>query len=249
MRTVPLPRELALRIGLAARVLPDDGLNRLMDVLIEALGLPLTEAKLLGLAFGELRSAADGILAGVPRAVLREALGYLRGCTSVSIVEDVPSSPEPYDDGDMPQSIRLAVASDSGETLNGSFSTCAAFLIYQVSAREIRLIDRRPPPPANRKSSRDALRTVLIGDCHLLYAQILGTPATARLMRAGIHPVRIAQGGPAREQLAILQRVLRGHPAPWLVRAMGEDGVLPQRVGRALPLLVPAGALTASSNS
>ncbi|MBK1680723.1 hypothetical protein CKO20_10125 [Rhodocyclus tenuis] len=45
----------------------------------------------------------------------------------------------------MPGSVRVAVAADADESLSRSFGNCRAFLIYQVSASAIRLIDRRLP--------------------------------------------------------------------------------------------------------
>jgi len=233
-----LSPHLALRIGLAARALPEAGLQPLINALIDTLGLPLTEAKLERLNIGKLRTAADGLLADMPRAALRQALGYLQGRTPVTIIEDTPPLLEPYDDGEMPDSLRLAIACDHGERIDGNFATCSAFLIYQISAREIRLIDRRVAPAGNRKSDRDALRVVLIDDCHLLYAKTLSNPVSARLMAAGIHPVGFPAGGMARDKLNELQKILLGHPAPWLARAMGIPLLLPSRLGIAGPVLI-----------
>jgi len=233
-----LPSHLALRIGLAARAMPGAGLQQLMNALIDALGLPLTEEKLDRLNVGNLRTAADGLLAGVSRAELRQALGYLQGRTPVSIIEDTPLLLASYEEGEMPDSLRLAVASDHGERIDGNFATCTAFLIYQVSGREIRLIDRRPAPAGNRKSGRDALRATLIDDCHLLYAKSLSNPGSARLMVCGIHPVTFPEGGMARDKLNDLQKILLGHPAPWLARAMGQSQALPPRLGKSGPVLI-----------
>jgi len=238
MNTPRLPPHLALRIGLAARALPEVGLQSLMEALVGELGLPLSEEKLARLNVGTLRSAAQGRLATQPRALLRVALNYLQGRTPVSIIEDTPPQLAAYEEGDMPDSLRLAVASDFGERIDGNFATCTAFLIYQVSAREIRLIDRRSAPIGNRKSGRDALRAALLDDCHLLYAQSLSNPASARLMANGIHPVSFPAGGQARAKLAELQKVLGGHPAPWLARAMGSSLALPPRLGMDEPVLI-----------
>lgn len=244
-----LSPHLALRIGLAARSLPEGGLQPLMNALIDVLGLPLTEEKLDGLNVGKLRTAADGLLADQPRAALRQALGYLQGRTPVTIIEDTPPQLERYDEGDMPDSLRLAVASDFGECVDGNFATCAAFLIYQVSAGEIRLIDRRPAPAGNRKSGRDALRTALLDDCHLLYAKVLSNPASACLMAAGVHPVSFSEGGMARERLSELQKVLSGHPAPWLARAMGHSMALPPRQGMGGLVLIHSREPTAATST
>lgn len=87
MRKGGLSRDLALRIGLAARCLPEPDLPLLMSVLLDSLGMPLTEPKLNSLSFQQLRTGAAGTLAGQPRAVLRRVLGYLRGTLQASIIK------------------------------------------------------------------------------------------------------------------------------------------------------------------
>ena len=48
----------------------------------------------------------------------------------------------------------------------------------------------------------------------------IGGPAAAKVVRAGIHPVKIPAAGSARETLARLQETLR-LPPPWLAKVMG----------------------------
>lgn len=127
----------------------------------------------------------------------------------------------------MPGSVRVAVAADADESLSGSFSNCTAFLVYQVAPGEVRLIDRRLPDTSLTKTGRDAARAALIDDCNLLYAIGVGNPATALLMREGIHPVQCAEGGLAREHMAKLQHVLAHRPPPWLQRASRQQPAPP----------------------
>ena len=54
-------REVALRIGLAARTLPDIEPAQLMQVLVKALGMPLSEEKLTRLTVRELQEAAESV--------------------------------------------------------------------------------------------------------------------------------------------------------------------------------------------
>lgn len=248
MRLPALSRELALRIGLAARALPGTGLPELMQALLDTVGLPLTEEKFASLSVTKLRAVANSPLATAHRAALRQALAHLQGRIPVVIGEDIPRPLAGYEDGEMPDSLRLAVASNNGERIDGNFGTCTHFLIYQISVSEIRLIDRRPAPAGNRQSGRDALRAALLDDCHLLYAKTLSNPANARLMAAGIHPVSFPAGGLAREKIGELQKILGGHPPPWLARAMGTTMALPPRLGLGGPVLIYAQEATLAVN-
>ncbi len=116
----------------------------------------------------------------------------------------------------MPGSIRVACASRGGERVDGHFGSCPLFLVYRVSADQVRLIDART---ADDAASAD--RAVLIEDCHILYIRSIGGPAAAKVVKAGIHPIKIIEDGEAPELLAQLQKVLAASPPPWLAKAMG----------------------------
>lgn len=124
----------------------------------------------------------------------------------------------------MPDSIRVAFASNSGERLDGHFGSCARFLIYQVSRSAARLIDVRPvaEPAGPTTDERNAYRVGLVKDCHILYVVSIGGPPAARVVNAGIHPLKHPQPIETRELLAQLQDVLGGTPPPWLAKAMGS---------------------------
>lgn len=129
--------------------------------------------------------------------------------------------PQPYRCGDLPDSIRVAFCSDSGERLDGHFGSCRQFLIYQISAREARLIELReaPAPLGHLKGEDNILRRVtLITDCHLLYVLSIGGPAAARVINRGVHLLKPSQGGSLQTQLEALQQMLERGPPPWLAR-------------------------------
>jgi nitrogen fixation protein NifX len=215
-----LSQELALRIGMAARVLPDIDPGRLMTVLVDAVKMPLTEQKLETLTVQKLRSAGDGALQNISLPALKEAIDYLWGNIGVEAAEDAAPEPVAYQEGDMPGSIRIAVASNSGQKVNGHFGTCTRFLVYQVSADELRLIEvRRPGKPAEGQE-KNAYRADMVRDCDLLYVMSIGGPAAAKVVRADVHPVKVPEGGDAKDVLVRTQETLKSNPPPWLARAM-----------------------------
>lgn len=220
MNNTPLDRDIALRIGLAARALPGMLPGELVAVLVAAVGLPLSQEKLAGLKMKDLRAAGGERLIALPPESLKSALKLLKG--EEAAPADLPPV-SPYADGDMPGSIRVAVASNSGEELNGHFGSCARFLVYQLSPAEIRLIELRDAASGGEGDDRTAFRAGLIGDCQVLFTQSIGGPAAAKVVKRGVHPIKQAAGGPARDLLAELQQVLAGSPPPWLARAMGQE--------------------------
>lgn len=225
MSAQPLTREVALRIALASRVLPGIDPRRLLEVLIERLGAPLTEKRLAKITVTDLKTGfasvdgeEDGEETGIDMEYFKQAVTYLWGEETVE--PDLPT-PSPYNEGDMPGSIRVACASNGEELLDGHFGSCPRFLVYQVSPEEVRLIDLRSTEGADSSDDKNAFRANLVKDCHVLYVQSIGGPAAAKVVKAGIHPIKIPEGGQAREAIENLQTVLTGTPPPWLAKVMG----------------------------
>ncbi|MBI5109095.1 MAG: dinitrogenase iron-molybdenum cofactor biosynthesis protein [Rhodocyclales bacterium] len=220
--TPSITREAALRIALAARELDDVAPRDLVSALAERLDLPLTETKLKSVTVADLQMILQGddvIVTGVPRENLKHAVRLLWG---EGVTGSELPTVAPYADGDLPGSIRVACASNNGDLLDGHFGSCERFLIYQVSPSELRLVDIRPTLEADHAEDRNVARAELIRDCQVVYVQSIGGPATAKVVRAGIHPVKVNAGGEAGSTIARLQHALLS-PPPWLARIMGVE--------------------------
>jgi nitrogen fixation protein NifX len=161
-------------------------------------------------------------------AAYKEAVRILWG--ELSPEDDVPTIQD-YQPGDMPGSIRVGVASNDGELLNGHFGSASRYLIYQVSSSEARLIAVRSAALADRSSDKNAFRVSLIADCRILYVVHVGGPAAAKVIKADIHLIQVPEGGLAREVLQRIQQVIGGRSAPpWLRKALaaGESAARAQ---------------------
>ncbi|MDO6805033.1 dinitrogenase iron-molybdenum cofactor N-terminal domain-containing protein, partial [Wenyingzhuangia sp. 1_MG-2023] len=79
---------------MASRLLPDIALAEWMDILIRAVGLPLTPQRLGRLRLNRLRQAGRGALKPVDDDTLRQVIALLRG-QGVDMRQSVPS-PQPY---------------------------------------------------------------------------------------------------------------------------------------------------------
>lgn len=220
MTNATLNKEIALRIGLAARELPDTDPRRLLDVLADAVGLPPTAKSLSGLTVKSFKAAADGALADIDTAAVKTALAYLKG--EMGAAADPLPEIEPFADGDMPGSVRVACASNKGEKLDGHFGSCRRFLVYQVSQAEVRLIDVRAVDDAEAADDKNGYRSGLIEDCQLLFVASIGGPAAAKVVRAGVHPIKKPEMGDARSELQALQPRIGPDAPPWLAKVMGQ---------------------------
>jgi len=218
----PISKDVALRIALAARSLPDTDVKRVIKVLADTIGLPPTPKKLSALTVKSFKAAADGEFSDLASDVIKEALSFLKGDKSFDEKDKAPEI-EKYKEGEITDSIRVACASNQGEELDGHFGSCARFLIYQVSATEMRLIDVRSTNGPESRDDKNAYRASLVEDCQLMFVASIGGPAAAKVVKAGVHPVKYLEGGSARDRIAALQKAIVESPPPWLAKAMGHD--------------------------
>lgn len=218
----------ALRIALAARTL--DGVDtrvftaRLGKRIAGRLGLPINEDKLLSVTVTEIKLLLVGedtvenmVEPDQDMDSIKRAVRYLWG-------DDDGDGEVPVAEAalDLPGSLRVAIASNSAENLDGHFGSALRYLVYQVSRDDVRLVDVRSTTEADASSDRNAARAAMIRDCQILYIQSIGGPAAAKVVRAGVYPVKVTTPGPAREAIAKLQTILDA-PPPWLARVMGVE--------------------------
>jgi nitrogen fixation protein NifX len=218
----PLTRELALRIGLAARVLPDANAKDLLDLLADCIGLPLTEEKMADISLQQFQSAYVTRFSKSDESALTQALQLLKTDPDI---QATPLQTAIYQDGDMPGSVRIACASNDGVNVDGHFGSCSQFLVYQVSADEIRLIDARATdiPAGLEVDDKNVYRAELIQDCQVLYVASVGGPAAAKIVKLNIHPMKLPSIESIGNIIQQLQQVIAGTPPPWLAKIMGIE--------------------------
>jgi len=224
-RTMPITQEAALRVALASRAMPNVTLPRLIALLQSHLGEQIDTDNLrsitvtnLKTGLGSMDGEEDDEDMGIGIDAMKLAVRILWG--EVQDDENLPQA-EPYTDGDIPDSLRVAIASDSGNELNGHFGSCLRYLVYQVSATESRLIGVRSALEADFAEDKNLFRCQLIGDCHVLYVVSIGGPAAAKVIRADIFPIKLPNGGPAPEVIGRFQQALADSPPPWLAKILG----------------------------
>ncbi|NJO18065.1 MAG: dinitrogenase iron-molybdenum cofactor biosynthesis protein [Thioploca sp.] len=210
----------ARRIAYAAHCLPQIELHTFVMELVKQMVLPITEEKLAQVTVVDLNNwfANQTKMTSVLEVDgLERARRYLCGEEKTD-----PTIPVPQLDivGEIPGSLRVAVASNTGEMLDGHFGSCPRFLIYQVGLAAVHLVEVRSTQTLDKAKDKNAARVDLIRDCAILYVQSIGGPAAAKVVYAGVHPVKFPAGGAAREALTRLQTTLTS-PPPWLAKILG----------------------------
>lgn len=221
--TVNMNRETALRIALAARAMPGISVGQLLEILHQRIDGELTEESLQTVTVTDLKTGfasadgeEDGEDIGIGLPAMKDAVRILWG-EHVTEALPQPVAPDSLAEG----SIRVAIASNNGERLDGHFGSCLRFLVYQVSPTGKALVAIRSALEADFAEDKNAYRAELIADCQVLYVVSIGGPAAAKVVKTGIYPMKKIDGGQADEILAELQQVMASAPPPWLAKLLG----------------------------
>ncbi len=207
----------ALRVALASKSLPNIDLRSLLGLLIQHLGEPLTETKLVGLSPKAFRLMVSSLGSGPTRREVSSALDVL--CNP-----EVSDASAPEVTADQPISgpkLKVALTSNQGEMVNGHYGSCLRVLIYEVNESEHQLVEVREMPTEKKGEERAIAMLDRVRDCHMLFTLSIGGPAAARVTRANIHPIKKMTPMSAQEVLSDLSNVIATNPPPWIKRILG----------------------------
>jgi nitrogen fixation protein NifX len=117
--------------------------------------------------------------------------------------------------------MKVAFTSSDGICVDCHFGSSEAFFVWEVAPDRARCLGGRAVPDRDGQEDRIVARANLLVDCAIVCTAQIGGPAAAKLVARHIHPIKTAAETPVAEIVQRLQGVLRGHPAPWLRKAMG----------------------------
>ena len=208
------------RLIALAQAVPEVEQGILFDWISGALNGPLSTAQLEKLTVETLQSQAPAELAGFSNARWQVLLECLQG--------ELPVHLDPKPAVAEADALRVAFSSNDGLHVNGHFGNCHLFFIYQVTGNGSQLIDIRHFV-ADESLEDNETRARLLHSCHLLFCEAIGGPAAGRIIRHGIHPVKIKKDNRISTQLDALQELMQGQLPPWLAKALGRKDDLGKR--------------------
>ncbi len=125
--------------------------------------------------------------------------------------------------------MKVAFTSSDGICVDCHFGSSEAFFVWEVDLDRAHCLGPRSVPDRDGQEDRIVARANLLSDCAIVCTEQIGGPAAAKLVARHIHPIKTAGATPVTEIVQRLQGVLRGHPAPWLRKAMGMAPPEPDR--------------------
>jgi nitrogen fixation protein NifX len=113
--------------------------------------------------------------------------------------------------------LRIAVATTDGTCIDEHFGRCRRFDVYDLDATRVELAETRDLGPAvSHEQGAVESRLAAIRDCAIVHVTSIGAGAAARVVNAGVMPLKLPEGTPVAEAVSRLQTVLAGTPPPWL---------------------------------
>ncbi|MCE0495410.1 NifB/NifX family molybdenum-iron cluster-binding protein [Vibrio salinus] len=227
MQSSLISQEAALRVAIASRLLPNIELSSLLGLLIQHLGEPLSEAKLVGLSPKAFRVMVGSLGDGPTRKEVTSALAVLTNPEASDVGAPEVKSAPPLTG----PKLRVAITSNQGEMINGHYGSCMRVLIYEVNHETHQLIDVREIKSDLKGEGRAIYMVDLIRDCQILFTLSIGGPAAARVTRADVHPIKKTTPVSADVALSELSDVIKYKAPPWLRKVMGlepEHHIVPE---------------------
>ncbi|MCA0994639.1 nitrogen fixation protein NifX [Alloyangia pacifica] len=124
--------------------------------------------------------------------------------------------------------LRIAIATNDMETLGAHFGSAKKFAIYEVWQSGFRFIEAHAfDNVTGQKGKHDdqddkiTPKVEALEGCALLFALAIGGPSAAKVVKAGIHPIKRKDPEPISDVLTQTQEMLRGTPPPFLRKILG----------------------------
>lgn len=126
--------------------------------------------------------------------------------------------------------LRIAIATNDMEYLGAHFGSAKKFAIYEVwktgsrfvAAHEFENVTKQKGKHDDQDDKITPKIEALAG-CALLFALAIGGPSAAKVVRAGIHPIKRKDPEPIEDVIAQVQEMLNGTPPPFLRKILGTE--------------------------
>lgn len=132
------------------------------------------------------------------------------------------------------KAVKVAFATKDMETINAHFGGAKEFVIYDISKDGYVLSEIRKTDTSKFKGDdKTDFKVKALEGVNIMYCESIGGTAAAKVIRAGINPMKVMdQPMKIETVLEQLHVLLNGNPPPWIKRIMNVDANDPVRNAR-----------------
>jgi nitrogen fixation protein NifX len=134
---------------------------------------------------------------------------------------------------DSPDTLKVAFATKDMETINAHFGGAKEFVVYDVTKEGYALSEVRKTDTSELQGDdKTAFKVKALEGVNIMYCESIGGTAAAKVIRAGINPMKVQEPVKIETVLDQLITMLNGNPPPWIKRILNVDPDDPVRNAR-----------------
>lgn len=120
-------------------------------------------------------------------------------------------------DTTMENSMKVAFATKDMEEVNAHFGGAKEFVVYNVSKDGFSVSEVIKTDTSELEDDdKTDFRVRALKGINIMYCESIGGTAAAKVIRAGIHPMKVAEATPIEDILKTLVAMINGNPPPWI---------------------------------
>jgi len=133
----------------------------------------------------------------------------------------------------MKDAIKVAFATKDMEHINAHFGGAMEFVVYNVSKDGFELSGVVKTDTSELEGdSKTDFKVKALDGINIMYCESIGGTAAAKVIRAGIHPMKVQDDSRIEPVLQELVSMINGNPPPWVKRIMNIDTAEDVRLAR-----------------
>ncbi|MGE4419188.1 MAG: nitrogen fixation protein NifX [Sulfurimonas sp.] len=130
-------------------------------------------------------------------------------------------------------SIKVAFASNDMQKINAHFGGAKEFYVYGVSKEGFQLegIVKTDTSDLEGDDKTD-FKVKALNGVNIMYCESIGGTAAAKVIRSGMHPMKVEQESQIEDVLKELVTMINTNPPPWIKRIMHVENSEDVRLAR-----------------
>lgn len=117
----------------------------------------------------------------------------------------------------MDHALKVAFATKDMEEINAHFGGAKEFVVYNVSKDGYELCEVIKTDTSDvEDDDKTDFRVRALKGINIMYTESIGGTAAAKVIRAGIHPMKVNESTLIKDVLDSLVQMINGNPPPWV---------------------------------
>ena len=130
-------------------------------------------------------------------------------------------------------SMKVAFATKDLETINAHFGGAKEFVVYNVSKDGFELDGViKTDTTELTGDAKTEFKVEALEGINIMYCESIGGTAAAKVIRAGINPMKVQEPRTIKEVLGELIEMINTNPPPWVKRIMNIETIEDPRLAR-----------------